>query len=76
MTVVTHLVSVYLTVLMRLEEAHQPRCQSRREEPSLGLVLTGVEDHTACGILMMLAYLANLGVEPNVLSCGFKANVT
>ena len=43
MTVVTHLVSVYLTVLMRLEEAHQPRCQSRREEPSLGLVLTGVE---------------------------------
>lgn len=40
-TAVTYLIGVYLTGLMRLEETHQPHYQSRREEPSLGLVLTG-----------------------------------
>lgn len=67
-TAVTYLIGVYLTGLMRLEEAHQPHCQSRREEPSLGLVSTGRFSPTACGILVTLAYLANLGVEPNVFT--------
>lgn len=40
-TAVTYLIGVYLTGLMRLKETHQPHYQSRREEPSLGLVLTG-----------------------------------
>lgn len=44
-TAVTYLIGVYLTGLMRLKEAHQPHHQSRREESSLGLVLTGSLPH-------------------------------